>query len=202
MGLWRAAEPLVLASSSPVRRKLLEAAGIAVEAQPAEIDERAIAAGLGDQDARQIALALAEAKARQVSRQLPKRLVLGADQTLSLGSRLFNKPLDHTDARAQLTALRGHTHVLTSAFAFARGGEMLAHDADAVLLTMRLFSEDFVAAYLEAVGAAAMASVGAYQYEGLGIHLFERVEGDYTTILGLPLLAVFAVLRQLGCLAD
>jgi len=202
MGLWRAAEPLVLASGSTIRRRLLEAAGISVEVQPAEIDERAIATGLGDQDARKIALALAEAKAQKVSRQLPKRLVLGADQTLSLGARLLNKPLDRAYARAQLLALRGRTHVLTSAFAFARGGEILAHDADAVLMIMRLFSEDFVAAYLDAVGAAAMTSVGAYQYEGLGIHLFERVEGDYTTILGLPLLAVVAMLRQLGCLAD
>jgi nucleoside triphosphate pyrophosphatase len=201
-GLWHAAEPLVLASASAVRRKLLQQAGIAVEVQPARIDERAIEAGMKDRDARQVALALAEAKARSVALELPGRLVLGCDQTLALGARLFVKPADRAEARAQLLDLRAKTHALTSAFALVRDGTMLAHDADTALLTMREFSDGFLEAYLDAMGAAATASVGAYQLEGLGIHLFERVQGDTTTVLGLPLLAVVAVLRRLGCLVD
>jgi septum formation protein len=201
LGLWRAAEPLLLASGSAARRQLLEAAGIPVETRPAGIDERAIEAGLAGRDGREVALALAEAKARHVAQALPGRLVLGADQTLSLGTRLFAKPEDRAVARVQLQALRGKTHTLTSAFALARDGEMLARDADAAMLTMWKFSEPFLDAYLDALGAAATASVGGYQLEGLGVHLFERVEGDYTTILGLPMLPVIATLRRLGCLA-
>jgi septum formation protein len=202
MGLWRAAEPLVLASSSAVRRKLLEAAGIPLETRPAEIDERAIEARLTECQAREVALALAQAKARQVSQALPGRFVLGADQTLSLGLRMFSKPPDLSAARQQLLALRGQTHTLTSAFALMRDGEVLSCDAEAALLTMRKFSDSFLDVYLDAAGAAVMMSVGAYQLEGLGIQLFERVEGDYTTILGLPMLPVIGALRGLGCLAE
>lgn len=202
MGLWRAAEPLVLASASAARRALLDAAGIPAETKTADIDERAIEEELNKPAPRDLALALAQAKAQHVSKQLPGRLVLAADQTLSLGSRLFAKPADRAAARKQLMALRGKMHTLTSAFAFVRNGELLSCDADAAQLTMRNFSEDFLADYLDAVGDAAMTSVGAYQLEGEGIQLFERVEGDYTTILGLPMLPMVDVLRRLGCLAD
>jgi nucleoside triphosphate pyrophosphatase len=200
--LWRAAEPLVLASASAARRQLLEQAGIPVTVRPAPIDERAVEAEMNDRDARQVALALAAAKARHVAQELPGRLVLGCDQTLALGLRLFVKPADRAAAQAQLLALRGNTHVLTSAFALVRDGTVLAHDADAALLTMREFSDGFLDAYLDAMGDKVTASVGAYQLEGLGIHLFERVEGDTSTILGLPLLAVVAALRRLNCLAE
>lgn len=202
MSLWHAAEPLVLASASPARRALLEAAGIPVETRPAGIDERSIEEGLNVRAPREVALALAQAKAQHVSKQLPGRVVLGADQTLSLGSRLFGKPADRAAACEQLMALRGKTHTLTSAFAFVRNGEHLSCDANAAQLTMRNFSEGFLADYLDAVGDAATTSVGAYQLEGVGIQLFERVEGDYTTILGLPLLPMLGALRRLGCLAD
>jgi len=202
MGLWRAAEPLVLASRSAARCQLLQAAGIPIEIRPAEIDERTIEAQLGQNQARAAALVLAQAKARQVSQQLPGRLILGADQMLTLGSRLFSKPPDRAAAREQLVSLRGQTHRLTSAFALVRDGDVLASDAEAASLTMRDFSDGFLDAYLDAVGPAATTSVGAYQLEGLGLHLFERVQGDHATILGLPLLPIIAMLRRLGCLAD
>jgi septum formation protein len=130
----------------------------------------------------------------------PGRLVLGADQTLALGDKLFAKPADRAAARTQLRALSGRTHELRSAVAFVQDGKVLFEHVGAARLTMHALSERFVDAYLDTVGDAATASIGAYQIEGPGIQLFERVEGDYFTVLGLPLLATLDFLRRRGCL--
>jgi septum formation protein len=202
MALWLLAEPLVLASRSAARAALLAAAGIAVEVLPADIDERGVEAKAATQDAAAAAALLAREKARAVAAQRPGRLVLGADQTLALGTRRFSKPADRAAAAEQLRALRGKTHALHSALALTRDGEMLFEHADTARLTMRSFSDKFLAQYLDAAGDAATASVGGYQLEKPGIQLFERVEGDYFTILGLPLLPLLDFLRRQRCLAE
>jgi septum formation protein len=200
--LWLAEHPLLLASKSRTRRKLLEAAGIPVDVEPAFIDERAVEKRAGVADAGALASLLAREKARAVAATRPGRLVLGADQTLALAQKRFSKACDRAAAREQLRALRGKTHSLHSAIAVARGAEILFEHVDAAHLTMRAFSDAFLEGYLDAIGEAAMASVGAYQLEGAGIQLFERVEGDHFTILGLPLLPLLAWLRQAGLLAS
>jgi septum formation protein len=199
MSLWQG-QPLVLASRSAARRAVLEAAGVPVEIRPADIDERAAASRLtaGPQE---VAAGLARAKAQAISPRLPGRLVIGADQVLALGTQLFAKPDNADAARDQLTALSGRTHELHSALTAVRGGDVLFEHVGTARLTMRRLSPQFIAQYLDDVGAAAMASVGAYQLEGLGVQLFERVEGDYFTILGLPLLPLLGFLRQEGVLA-
>jgi septum formation protein len=202
MGLWRAEQPLVLASRSKSRRAVLAAAAIPVEVLPADIDERAIEAQAGSKSPGQIALLLARAKAGAVAGQRPGRLVLGADQTLALGERLFAKPADLTAARDQLKSLRGRTHELHSGLALVRDQDVLFEHCETALLTMRNFSDGFLESYLETVGLAVTASVGGYQVEGPGIHLFERIDGDHFTILGLPLLQLLHYLRREGCLAD
>jgi septum formation protein len=202
MGLWLAAQPLVLASRSTSRSAALAGAAIPVEILPADIDERAIETQAGPQSPSQIALLLARAKASAISAKLPERLVLGADQTLALGRRLFAKPADLAAASDQLKSLRGRTHELHSAVVVARDGALLFEHCEIAQLTMRSFSDRFLAAYIEAAGLAVTASVGAYQVEGIGIQLFERIEGDHFTILGLPLLRLLQFLRQHGCLAD
>ena len=202
MALWLAEKPLVLASKSASRRAMLEAAGIPIEVRPAEIDERAVERAAVANAAGDVAALLAHEKARAISIGMPGRLVLGADQTLVLGERRFDKPADIAGARAQLRALAGKTHELHSAIAFVRDGEVLGEVVQVARMTMRAFSEAFLDAYLETAGPAVMASVGAYQLERYGVHLFERVEADYFTILGLPLLAALDFLRQQGSLAD
>ena len=202
MPLWLSDRPLVLASQSAIRRAVLEAACIPVESQPAPIDERAVEAVAGAQDPASVAALLACEKARAVSAFHPGRLVVGADQTLALGERRFSKPTDRVAARHQLMALRGRTHTLHSAVAAVRDGEVVFEHCAVARLTMRPFSEDFLEAYLDAVGDAATTSVGAYQIEGVGLQLFERIEGDHFTILGLPLLPVLAFLRSEGVLAS
>jgi septum formation protein len=200
--LWRAPQPLVLASRSESRRALLAAAAIPIEVLPADIDERAIEAWAGTQPPGEIALLLARAKACAVADKLPGRLVLGADQTLALGDRLFAKPADRAAAREQLKSLRGRTHALHSAIVLARGTTLLFEHCETARLTMRDFSDGFLASYLEAAGPAITASVGGYQVEGIGIQLFERIEGDHFTILGLPLLRLLHNLRGAGWLAE
>ena len=148
-----------------------------------------------------MAALLAREKAGTVSAWLPGRLVLGADQTLALGQRRFSKPADRAAARAQLMALRGQTHELHAAIAAMRNGGVVFEHCEVARLTMREFSEDFLDSYLESAGDAVTASVGGYQLERLGIQLFERVEGDHNTILGLPLLPLLHYLRQRGLLA-
>jgi nucleoside triphosphate pyrophosphatase len=196
MTLWRGDQSLILASQSRARLMLLANAGISCEAVPADIDERAI-----QKDARlikpaDIAAHLARAKALAVSARRPGHHVIGADQTLALGDRLFNKPNGRAQASEQLVALAGQTHQLHSAVAVARDGAILFEDVAVARMTMRPLNQVDIANYLDQVGDAVMASVGAYQLEGLGVHLFERIEGDHFTILGLPLLPLLAFLRD------
>lgn len=201
MSLWRA-EPLVLASKSSVRRALLEAAGIKVEIEPALIDERAVELSQASTGADQVALLLARAKALEVAMRKSKAIVLGADQTLALSDRRFSKPANVAAAREQLKTLAGRTHELHSAVAVARGGEIVFETVATARLTMRTFSETFLDAYLAAAGERVLSSVGAYQLEGLGVNLFERVEGDHFTVMGLPLLPLLAYLRSARLLAS
>ncbi len=200
MPLWLAADPLVLASRSAVRRALLEAAGVPIEAHPADLDERGLEAGAPSSAPGAVAQLLAREKALFVARSNRGRLVLGADQTLALGTKRLAKPADQAAARAQLRALSGRTHELHSAIVFVQDATVLFEHVDTARLTMRAFSDRFLDLYLDAVGNAATASVGAYQIEGCGIQLFERLDGDYFTILGLPLVAALDFLRRHGCL--
>ncbi len=200
MPLWLAAAPLLLASRSAVRRTLLEAAGVSIEVRPADIDERALEAGASSQAAGSIAALLAREKATVVARLNPGRLTLGADQTLSFGVQRFAKPASVPLARAQLRALAGRSHELHSAIVFVQDDAVLFEHIGVARLTMRAFSNQFLDSYLKAIGSAATESVGAYQLESTGIQLFERVEGDYFTVLGLPLLEVLDFLRRRGCL--
>jgi septum formation protein len=200
MPLWLGIEPLVLASASRVRQSLLRNAGIAVEVCPAAIDERAVEAASPSPEPGAVAALLAREKAYAVERRHPGRLVLGGDQVLAFRSRCLTKPVDRAAARAQLSALRGKTHELHSAVAFVRDGAILFEHVDVARLTMRSFSERFLDSYLDAVGNEATESVGAYQLEGPGVQLFDQLEGDYFTVLGLPLMPVLAFLRRQGCL--
>jgi septum formation protein len=202
MPLWLDAAPLVLASRSAARRALLESSGISIEAHPADIDERSLEKAAPLQGPAAVAAFLARAKAAAVAALHPGRLVLGADQTLALGTERFSKPVDRAGARLQLTALCGRTHELHSAIVFVQDANVLFAHVETARLTMRPFSPHFLERYLDSVGAAATASVGAYQIEGPGIQLFERVDGDYFTILGLPLLRALDFLRQRGSLAS
>jgi septum formation protein len=196
MPLWLERQPLVLASQSQVRGKMLAAAGLRFEIRPANIDERAVETEAGIADAAAAARLLARVKAQAVSAQRPGQLVLGADQTLARGATRFSKPSDRDKATEQLRALRGRTHELHSAVALVRDGTVLFDCVDTARLTMRDVSDRFLSDYLDMAGDAAVHSVGAYQLEGIGIHLFEKVEGDYFTILGLPLLPLLRFLRQ------
>ena len=194
--------PLILASRSRARLMLLANAGLEVVAEPAEFDERAARAplheeGLGADD---IAAVLAEAKAGTVSETRPGALVIGADQTLSCDGERFDKPRSMEEAREQLLRLRGRTHMLHSAVACVRNGETLFRHLDEARLTMRDVTPAFVGRYLARIGNKAFESVGAYQIEGPGIQLFARIEGDFFTILGLPLLPLLAFLRTQGIL--
>ena len=200
--LWLAEEPLVLASRSESRRAVLTGAAIPIEALPADVDERDIEARARTKSPDEIALLLARAKAAAVTARRPGRLVLGADQTLTLGDRLFAKPVDAAAARDQLKSLRGRTHELYSAVVLMRDATVLFEHCEIARLTMRDFSDRFLDAYVAVAGPAVTASVGGYQVERAGIQLFERIEGDHFTILGLPLLRLLQYLRDEGWLAD
>lgn len=193
---------LILASLSPFRRQLLENAGLSFETIGAEIDERAVEAPLADSGlgAEDVAAVLAEAKAIDVSERAPDALVIGADQTLSLGDRIFHKPADMEGARAHLLALSGRTHMLNSAVVLARAGAVVWRSVETAAMTMRPLDPGFIGRHLAAVGDIALKSVGAYQYEGIGIQLFEKVEGDYFTIVGLPMIPLLDELRKLGAI--
>ena len=194
------AEKLILASASPFRKSLLADAGLDVEAVPAEVDERALEAPLqgSGTSPEDVALILAEAKALDVSERRPGALVLGCDQTLSVGDEIFHKPADMEGARRHLLALSGKTHQLNSAAVLARGGQVLWRHVGVANLTMRRLDPAFIGRHLARVGDKALQSVGAYQVEGEGIQLFDRIEGDHFTIVGLPLLPLLAELRKLG----
>jgi septum formation protein len=195
MTLWRGNQPLVLASQSKARQTLLGNAGIEFESEPAEIDERAIQAASGLVAPGDVASLLAREKARFVSARRPGQYIVGADQTLALGSRIFNKPVGRAQAADQLRALAGHCHELHAAVAVARDGKLLFEHVAIARMTMRRLADVEIDTYLDEAGAAVTSSVGAYQLEGLGVHLFEKIEGDHSTILGLPLLPLFAFLR-------
>jgi septum formation protein len=193
---------LVLASASPFRRQLMQNAGLVFEAEAARIDERAIEAPLeaGGATPEEVALALALAKARDVSGRHPDALVIGSDQTLSLGDRVYHKPRDVEEAAEHLRSFSGRTHQLNCAIALVRGGETIWEHVSHARLTARPLTEAFIAHYLSRVGTTVLSSVGAYQLEGEGIQLFDSIDGDYFTILGLPMLPLLNKLRELGAI--
>ena len=196
MTLWRGKTPLILASQSRARQALLANAGIGFEAVTAEIDERAVQQASGLSAPGEIASLLAREKALSVSARQPGKFVIGADQTLALGERLFSKPAGRAQAAEQLRALAGQRHELHSAVAVARDGKILFEAVAIAGMTMRRLGEAEIDVYLDQAGDAVTSSVGAYQLEGLGVHLFERIDGDHFTILGLPLLPLLAFLRS------
>jgi septum formation protein len=190
---------LVLASGSAARRQMLEAAGLSFDVEVPRVDEEAAKASLraGGLKPRDQADALAELKALSVSRSRPD-FVIGADQMLALGGDVFDKPKDAAEARQHLLRLRGQTHELITAAVVAREGAIIWRHIDTPKLKMRPFSEAFLDDYLARAGDDVLRSVGAYQLEGIGAQLFERVDGDYFSVLGLPLLPLLAFLRQHG----
>ncbi len=201
MSLWQDDRPLVLASRSASRREMLEAAGIPVEICIPDVDERAIEEAAGTPSPPDAAALLAREKAKAAARLMPGRIVVGADQTLAFESRRLNKPRDVAGAREQLMMLAGKTHYLHSAVALVQDETVLFDASDTASLTLRALSGAFLDRYLDAAGSAVLSSVGAYQLERTGIHLFERIDGNYFTILGLPLLQLLDFLRRHGSLA-
>jgi septum formation protein len=201
--LWRAAQPLVLASTSPARRAILSAVGLDAEVVAAEVDERALEKRRfrcgGSLES--LAGELAQAKALAVSAVRTDAYCLGADQTLTLQGRIFHKANDFDDARRSLAALSGKTHRLTSAFCVARAGQSLVIDSDHADLTMRTLDPETISRYLDRAGPAVLNSVGGYQAEGLGAHLMDRIEGEHSVVLGLPMLRLLAWLRREGLIS-
>jgi septum formation protein len=198
----RTLKPIVLATASASRRALLKGAGVAFEALASDVDEAAIKAASrqAGKTVAETALALARAKAAAVQALRPGALVIGADQMLDLDGAWFDKPADMAMARQQLAALRGKTHSLHAALClFGPDGEIWS-DVPAAQLTMRAFSDAFLVDYLDDVGETALKSVGGYFLEGLGVQLFERIDGDYFTILGLPMTELLKALRAAGAL--
>lgn len=196
MTLWRGKHPLILASQSRARQLLLANAGIYFEAVAADIDERAVQQASGLSAPGEIAALLAREKALAVSMRQPGKYVVGADQTLALQDRLFSKPAGRVQAAEQLRDLAGRSHELHSAVAVARDGKIVFENTAIARMTMRQLSGTEIRTYLDEAGEAVTSSVGAYQLEGLGVHLFERIDGDHFTILGLPLLPLLAFLRS------
>ena len=196
--------PVILASASSARRTLLAAAGVRFEARVAGVDETALkrAARAAGQPAEAAALRLAEAKAAAAAADAPEALVIGADQILLCGDTWYDKPADLPAARAQLLALRGRMHGLATGVVCFRQGQPIWRHAETPALTMRAFSPAFLDAYLALEGERVLGSVGAYRLEGPGVQLFERVEGDHSAILGLPLLPLLQFLRAAGVLME
>ncbi|MGN7772297.1 Maf-like protein [Phyllobacterium sp. 22552] len=193
---------IILASKSPFRAMLLQNAGVKFTAQSANIDERAVEAPLYNSGAtpEDVALVLAEAKALDVSERNSSALVIGSDQTLSLGDEVLHKPEDMEAARRQLLKLSGQTHHLNSAVVLCKDGQTLWRHVSVARMTLRNLTPEFIGRHLSRVGSVALQSVGAYQFEGEGVQLFERVDGDYFTIVGLPLLPLLAELRKQGAI--
>lgn len=195
-------KPLILASASPHRKAMLTAAGLDVAAIASQIDERAVEQALGEEagDGEILAAILAEAKASDVSSRYPGALVIGCDQTLTLDGEIFHKPADMDEARANLLRLAGRTHQLNSAIALAIDGKTVWRHTSIARMAMRPFDAAYAGRYLARVGVTALTSVGAYQIEGEGVQLFEAVDGDFFTIVGLPLLPLLAELRKRGAI--
>ena len=197
------ASPLVLASASLFRRRMLEAAGLGFTVVVPDVDEAAVKSKLLRSGAsiKDIAQGLAVAKAEDVSAHLPDALVIGADQVLACGAEMFNKPASVAEAREQLVRLRGKTHKLHTAVALAASGKAVWTHLQTVALAMRPFSDAFLADYLARLGERVRRTVGAYEIEGPGIQLMEHIEGDMFTVIGLPLLALLSELRARGAVA-
>jgi len=199
---------LILASASGVRRKLLTDAGLRFEAVDSLVDEDAVKAGFANSDQNPedatdaLALALAEAKALAVSALHEDALIIGADQILSCQGRRYDKPKSMAEARKNLTEFRGHPHILHSGLVLARKAKVIWRHSARATLTMRDFSDAFLDHYLAEVGERVMKSVGCYQLEGPGVQLFEKIEGDYFSILGLPMLPLLAELRREGVIGS
>jgi septum formation protein len=195
---------LILASGSRFRLKMLEQAGVHPRVVVATVDEtaarRAMAAETTPPQPGAVALRLAALKALEVSNRHPEALVIGADQILAFTGDIFGKPANHVEARAHLQRLRGHTHHLPTGVVLAQGGQVVWQHLETVALTMRPFSDTFLDTYLAAAGDLVLETVGGYALEGLGAQLFERVEGDYFTVIGLPLIPLLGALRQRGVL--
>lgn len=200
MNEWAPAQPLVLASASQHRRRLLKAAGLLFDVVPAEVDEAASKRGLVDAgaDAPAIAGALAREKALVVSAKLPAALVIGADQVLACEGQLFDKPGGVAAARGQLQRLRGRTHQLNTGVALAHNREIVWQRTDTACLKMRAFSDAFLESYLLEAGEAIWGTVGGYEIEALGIQLFVSLSGDTSTIVGLTMLPLLTELRARG----
>jgi septum formation protein len=189
---------LILASASNSRAAMLRQAGLDFDIRPARVDEEEIKLSLkGDGvSLRDTATALAELKAHRISSAEPQDFIIAADSMVACDGRWYDKPTDMSEARAHLQSLRGKTHELVSAAALARCGSVIWRHAESARLTMRDFSDDFLDAYLAQAGEAVLSCVGCYQLEGLGVQLFSRIQGDFFTILGLPLLPLLDILRE------
>ena len=190
---------LRLASTSETRRTLLAATGLAFESAKPPVDEAKLKSQMPNAGVKDIAIALSKAKALSLSTSQDDTIVIGADQTLDLDGNLFDKPEGEKAARAQLQDLSGKTHLLHSAISCARNGSVVWEHVASASLTMRSFSNDELDRYIAQMGPRLLTSVGGYQIEGLAITLFERIDGDYFTILGMPMLPLLAFLRQCGC---
>jgi septum formation protein len=189
---------IILASTSKIRGKILTAAGIKFSALNSELDEEKAKKSLTEFPPRKISLELARLKSEKISRLRPNAMTIGADQVLGFKDWIFNKPLSRADAESQLSTLRNATHTLYSAVSCAiDGAEVWSHCSEA-RLTMRDFTPEFLSTYLDGSPADYLSSVGAYKLEETGIQLFEKIEGDYFTILGLPILPLLGFLRQRG----
>lgn len=201
------AEPrrLILASGSRARQSMLKGAGLTFEVTPASIDEEPIRAALQGESARveaaDVATLLACEKALAVAKLHPGALVIGSDQVLAIGPRLISKAATLQDARTTLRELRGRKHELVSGVALAQDETILWSDEDSAEMTMRDFSDAFLSRYLDEAGGSILGCVGCYEWEGLGVQLFEEISGDYFTILGMPLLPLLGELRRQGVIA-
>jgi septum formation protein len=187
---------IILASTSKIRGEILSAAGVEFSVIDSELDEEKAKSSIKDLSPRNISLELAKLKSKKISNHYPNAITIGADQVLGFGNQIFNKPVSHADAERQLTTLRNATHTLYSAVSCAiAGGEVWSYCSEA-RLTMRNFTQEFLTSYLDGNSEVYLASVGAYKLEKTGIQLFEKIEGDYFAILGLPLLPLLNFLRQ------